>query len=69
MYFTSGVTTADTLVEYFKKHSPVHPSVEWRINYANKNDHNNQGHSGSNKIYNSIGLTIFLPIISWLLLR
>ncbi|XP_031832592.2 protein 5NUC [Nomia melanderi] len=59
-----GITTAHTLVEYFEKHSPVHPSVEWRINYANKQQFN-----GSNKLYDSVGLTIFLPIISWLLLR
>ncbi|EFN81717.1 Protein 5NUC [Harpegnathos saltator] len=29
-----GVTTADVLEWYFKKHSPVHTGVEWRISYT-----------------------------------
>ncbi|KZC05760.1 Protein 5NUC [Dufourea novaeangliae] len=64
-----GVTTADALVEYFKKHSPVHPAVEWRINYVKKIENDHQGNSGSSKLYQSIRLTILLPIISWLFVR
>ncbi|XP_076292357.1 protein 5NUC isoform X2 [Lasioglossum baleicum] len=32
-----GVTTAETLQQYFEEHSPVHPGVDWRINYMKNN--------------------------------
>lgn len=61
-----GVTTTNTLMMYLEKHSPVHPAVEWRITYFNNHF---QTCSGTNTIYHSIGLTILLPIFSWLLAR
>lgn len=60
-----GVTTNDALVEYLNKHSPVHPAVEWRINYSSEEKRS----SSSNRMYGSMGLTILLPMISWLLAR
>lgn len=68
-----GVTTADTLSEYFKKHSPVHTGVDWRINYIkeNKKPGNDSGSNGSNSngsinLHQSIGVTMLLSLISWL---
>lgn len=61
----TGVATTDTLVEYLKKHSPVHPAVEWRITYLRDQTENN----APNGIYRSIELAILLPIISWFLTR
>lgn len=29
-----GITTADVLIQYLKKYSPVYPGVDWRINYV-----------------------------------
>ncbi|OAD55321.1 Protein 5NUC [Eufriesea mexicana] len=60
-----GISTTDTLLEYLKKHSPVHPAVEWRITYVQDQTQNN----APNSIYRSVELAIFLPIISWLLTR
>ncbi|XP_076655234.1 protein 5NUC [Halictus rubicundus] len=47
--FPLGVTTAETLSQYFMKHSPVHPGVEWRINYTKDNEKpsNASGSGGS----------------------
>lgn len=28
------MTTADAVIQYLRKHSPVHTGVEWRINYV-----------------------------------
>lgn len=64
-----GVTTADTLVEYLKKHSPVHPGVEWRISYVNVNEYEEAVNSGCINMYQSVNLTILLSIFSWLLVR
>lgn len=38
-----GVTTSDTLSQYFMKHSPVHPGVDWRINYVTQNAESGSG--------------------------
>ncbi|XP_076242052.1 protein 5NUC [Calliopsis andreniformis] len=62
-----GVTTTHVLVEYFKKHSPVHPDVEWRIIYMNNSE--GKDHNNSNSVHRSVTLTILLPIISWLFVR
>ncbi|XP_053983325.1 protein 5NUC-like [Hylaeus volcanicus] len=64
-----GFTTSDATVEYLKKHSPVHPGVEWRINYINTEESAENAHSGSSGKYQCIRLTILLPIISWLFVR
>lgn len=65
-----GVTTSNTLMMYLEKHSPVHPAVEWRITYFNNHFQTVcTTCSGTNSIYHSIGLTILLPIFSWLLAR
>ncbi|XP_043261264.1 protein 5NUC-like isoform X1 [Colletes gigas] len=64
-----GVTVADATVEYFKKHSPVHNGVEWRINYINTIESDYNQHNSASNIYTSIRLTILLPIISWLCVR
>ncbi|XP_050489255.1 protein 5NUC-like isoform X1 [Bombus huntii] len=65
-----GVTTSNTLMMYLEKHSPVHPAVEWRITYFNNYFQTVcTTCSGTNSIYHSIGLTILLPIFSWLLAR
>lgn len=44
-YTQMAVTTADVVVEYLKKHSPVHTGVEWRINYM---------HDVINELYTSL---------------
>lgn len=56
------------LVEYLKKHSPVHPAIEWRITYLNDQIMHIYNNS-SNSIYQFIKLAILLPIISLLLAR
>ncbi|XP_047349466.1 protein 5NUC-like [Vespa velutina] len=35
-YTTIGVTTADVVIQYLKKYSPVYPGVDWRINYVDE---------------------------------
>ncbi|XP_012139774.2 protein 5NUC [Megachile rotundata] len=68
-----GVTTAETLAEYLKKHSPVHPGVEWRISYVNANVNENENEqnksSGCISMYQSLNLTVLLSLISWLFIR
>ncbi|KAK9302569.1 hypothetical protein QLX08_005452 [Tetragonisca angustula] len=64
-----GVTTTDTLIAYLKKHSPVHPAVEWRITFNHDQFKTFNQYSGSDSIYQSIRLMILLPIFSWLLAR
>lgn len=64
-----GVTTAETLVEYLKKHSPVHPGVEWRISYVNVNKNEQNENSGCISMYQSLNLTVLLSVISWLFVR
>ncbi|XP_034952446.1 protein 5NUC-like [Chelonus insularis] len=39
----TGITTDQTLVEYFKQKSPVYPGVEWRIRFDNKQDNSTTG--------------------------
>lgn len=63
-----GITTSDILIEYLKKHSPVHPAIEWRITYLNDQIMHTYNNS-SNSIYQFIKLAILLPIISLLLAR
>lgn len=67
-FFFLGATAADMLVEYLKKHSPVHPAIEWRITYLNDQIMHIYNNS-SNSIYQFIKLAILLPIISLLLAR
>ncbi|KAK2577173.1 hypothetical protein KPH14_003330 [Odynerus spinipes] len=69
-----AVTTADAVVEYLKKHSPVHPGVEWRINYVHntlKEIHNNlvndDGTSAASAREIRIGLIALISIITILL--
>lgn len=54
-----SITIVDVLERYFEKHSPVYPGVEWRITYVD----NNLGTT-----YRPVGMTILLPIITWLLM-
>ncbi|XP_012538707.2 protein 5NUC [Monomorium pharaonis] len=68
-----GVTTADILEQYFQKHSPVHPGVEWRILYTDNtiiesfsNNNNNNNNLGTT--HQSVGIMTVLSIITWLLL-
>ncbi|KOC68565.1 Protein 5NUC [Habropoda laboriosa] len=60
-----GGTTDEALVEYLKRHSPVHPGVEWRITFVN----GQKGRGVSNSVHQSFRLTILLSIISWLFVR
>ncbi|CAK9817344.1 Protein 5NUC [Anthophora quadrimaculata] len=60
-----GSTADEVLVEYLKRHSPVHPAVEWRIIFAD----NQKEHNGCNTVHPSVKLTILLTIISWLFVR
>ncbi|XP_066597555.1 protein 5NUC-like isoform X2 [Prorops nasuta] len=42
-----AIETAEVLVEYLKKYSPVHPGVEWRIRYdqlVSQNESSNENH-------------------------
>jgi len=68
------------LQQYFEKHSPVHPGVEWRISSVpsnlnfNKNYNKNEDKEKKYKhnlgtTYQPLGTTILLPIITWLLTR
>ncbi|XP_077260302.1 protein 5NUC isoform X2 [Temnothorax americanus] len=59
-----SVTTSEVLEQYFKKHSPVHPGVEWRILY--KDSENNENFSNLGTTHQSVGMTILLSIITWL---
>ncbi|TGZ48693.1 Protein 5NUC [Temnothorax longispinosus] len=59
-----SVTTSEVLEQYFKKHSPVHPGVEWRILY--KDSGNNENFSNLGTTHQSVGMTILLSIITWL---
>ncbi|XP_071578514.1 protein 5NUC [Temnothorax nylanderi] len=61
-----SVTTSEVLEQYFKKHSPVHPGVEWRILY--KDSENNENFSNLGTTHQSVGMTILLSIITWLAL-
>ncbi|KAM0735335.1 Protein 5NUC [Formica fusca] len=58
-----SITMADVLEQYFNKHSPVYPGVEWRISYVDTMYIDNLGTT-----YRPIGMTILLPIITWLLM-
>lgn len=60
-----AATTADALVDYLKKRSPVHPGVEWRITYLQTGK---QG-SSSGSVFQPLQMTILIPVISWLLVR
>lgn len=64
-----SITVVDVLEQYFKKHSPVYPGVEWRISYVNDNNVGTMDVNNNNfgTIYRPIGITILLPIIIWLL--
>lgn len=69
-----AVTTADALVSYLNKHSPIHPGVEWRIGYVQNNRDNHQTsntkHTSSAIRHHPVSITILMPIIvSWLLVR
>jgi len=66
------------LQQYFEKHSPVHPGVEWRIsNVPSYENYNNKNEDKKEKImhnlgttYQPFGTTILLPIMAtWLLTR
>lgn len=62
----TGITTEQVLEQYFQKHSPVYPGVEWRIKYKNgENFENLSNNLGTT--HRSVGLTILL-ITTWLLL-
>ncbi|XP_011631529.1 protein 5NUC-like [Pogonomyrmex barbatus] len=57
-----GITTAEVLEQYFRKHSPIHPGVEWRILYKDiKIESYNLGTT-----HQSVGMTIILSMITWL---
>lgn len=58
-----SITMADVLEQYFEKHSPLYPGVEWRITYVNDINDDNLGTT-----YRPIGMTILLPIVTWLLM-
>ncbi|XP_012218401.2 protein 5NUC [Linepithema humile] len=63
---TLGITSADILQQYFEKHSPIHPGLEWRITYTtNNDDYYKEPNLGT--IYRPAGTTILLPIITTLL--
>lgn len=76
-----GVTTADVLEEYFKKHSPIYAGEEWRIlyvddeKYINMQKENNEESEkrnfeiNSGVTYRSIGMTNILLIVTWILKR
>ncbi|KAL6259900.1 hypothetical protein P5V15_009811 [Pogonomyrmex californicus] len=57
-----GITTAEVLEQYFRKHSPIYPGVEWRILYKDiKIESYNLGTTRQ-----SVGMTIILSMITWL---
>ncbi|XP_046814681.1 protein 5NUC-like [Vespa crabro] len=69
-YTTIGVTTADVVIQYLKKYSPVYPGVDWRINYVDEiysNKFNNEDISSTSVREYSIVLLILLTMITRLL--
>lgn len=60
-----GVTTADILERHFKKHSPVHPGVEWRISYKESTKIESTSYNAGT-MHQSVGITTSLSIIIWL---
>ncbi|XP_020298054.1 protein 5NUC-like [Pseudomyrmex gracilis] len=70
-----GVTTADVLEHYFKRHSPVYPGVEWRITYIDTEKKNisieNLNTRNLGTTYPpTVAMTLFhlSPIIVWLVI-
>ncbi|KAG5325745.1 5NTD protein, partial [Pseudoatta argentina] len=60
-----SITTDLALEQYFQKHSPVYPGVEWRITY--KNGENFESLSNNlGTTHQSVGLMILLTITTWL---
>ncbi|KAL2740481.1 protein 5NUC-like [Vespula squamosa] len=70
-YTTMGVTTADVVIQYLKKFSPVYPGVDWRINYVNEkvnfDTSNNENTSSASARGYSVVLIILLTMITGLL--
>lgn len=79
-----GVTTDQVVAEYIKRHSPVHPGVDWRINYVTidkqgTGDTNNQtrpigeegdnNQTGSANSFSSFVSMILLPALALILAR
>jgi 5'-nucleotidase len=60
-----GITTAEILEQYFKKHSPVYPGVEWRITYKS-NEKTDNFNNNLGTTHQSIGLTVLLSSAMWL---
>lgn len=58
-----AVTTADALVSYLSKHSPVHNGVEWRINYLEKPEPNRYVDSSSSA-YHPFKIMVLLSMIT-----
>lgn len=69
-YRSLGVTTADVLVQYLKKYSPVYPGVDWRINYVDgihSNKFTDENTSSASAREYSVVLLILLTMITGLL--
>ncbi|XP_020284109.1 protein 5NUC-like [Pseudomyrmex gracilis] len=70
-----GVTTADALEQYFKRHSPVYPGVEWRIAYIDTETKKNiskvsrsfNSHNLGTTYQPAVNVMTLLPIIVWLM--
>lgn len=66
-----GVTTADVVIQYLKKFSPVYTGVDWRINYVHEklysNMLNNESTSSASVRGYSVVLIILLTMITGLL--
>lgn len=58
-----GITTEEVLEQYFQKHSPVHPGVEWRILYK---DSKTENFNNLGTKHQSVGILLVLSIITWL---
>nr|XP_050850678.1 protein 5NUC-like [Vespula vulgaris]XP_050850688.1 protein 5NUC-like [Vespula vulgaris]XP_050850698.1 protein 5NUC-like [Vespula vulgaris]XP_050850708.1 protein 5NUC-like [Vespula vulgaris] len=70
-YTSMGVTTADVVIQYLKKFSPVYTGVDWRINYVHEklysNMLNNESTSSASVRGYSVVLIILLTMITGLL--
>ncbi|XP_063984587.1 protein 5NUC-like [Diachasmimorpha longicaudata] len=71
-----GVTTDQAVATYIRRHSPVYPGVEWRINYVSTgpkiedpvvDDHDNV--IGAANVFSSVTLMMLIPTVALILGR
>uniref|UniRef100_A0A0C9RNV9 5'-nucleotidase n=1 Tax=Fopius arisanus TaxID=64838 RepID=A0A0C9RNV9_9HYME len=59
----SGITTDQVVANYIKRHSPVYPGVEWRINYISTGNSEETPADGKDKVTGGSGLSSFSSLM------